>query len=82
MKTKQNKIKPGIIKERIKIFDCIGPTLMAQNKPSTSMTQEACKSKLLSVLRSFMHPCPGNRVAIGRAFIYHAIQRVGSQSLL
>ena len=36
------------------------------------MTKEACKSKLRSDLRSFMHPCPGNWVAIGRAVVYCA----------
>ena len=36
------------------------------------MTHEACKSKLRSVVRSSMHPYPGNRVAIGRAVVYYA----------
>ena len=38
------------------------------------MTQEACESKLhvRSVVRSFLHPHPGNRVAIGRAVVYYA----------
>ena len=36
------------------------------------MTQEACESKLRSVLRSSMHPYPGNWVAIGHAVVYYA----------
>ena len=36
------------------------------------MTHEACKSKLRSVVRSSMHPYPGNRVAMGRAVMYYA----------
>ena len=38
-----------------------------------SMTPEACESKLRSVVRSSMHPCPGNWVAIGRAVEYYAL---------
>ena len=45
---------------------------MSKDKPSTSMTQVACDEKLRSVLRSSMHPCPGNRVPIGRAVVYYA----------
>ena len=37
------------------------------------MTHEACKSKLRSVVRSSMHPYPGNWVAIGRAVVYYAL---------
>ena len=40
--------------------------------PSTSMTHVACGSKLRSVVRSFMHPCPGDLVAIGCADVYYA----------
>ena len=40
--------------------------------PSTSMAYMAYKSKLHSVLRSSMHPCPDNWVTIGRANVYHA----------
>ena len=36
------------------------------------MTNEACESKLRSVVMSSMHPYPGNRVAIGRAVVYYA----------
>ena len=32
----------------------------------------ACEPKLRSVVRSYMHPCLGNWVAIGRAVVYHA----------
>ena len=32
----------------------------------------ACEPKLRSVVRSHMHPCPGNWVEIGRAVMYHA----------
>ena len=42
-----------------------------KNKPSTPMTHVACESKLRSVVKSSMHPCPGNWVAIGRAVVYH-----------
>ena len=38
---------------------------MPKKKPSTPMTHVAFKSKLRSVVRSSMHPCPGNWVAIG-----------------
>ena len=40
--------------------------------PSTSMTHVACESKLDSVVRSPMHPCPGKWVAIGRVVVYYA----------
>ena len=43
-----------------------------RNKSSASMTDVACKSKLRLVVRSFMHPCPGNWVAIGCAGVYYA----------
>ena len=36
------------------------------------MTHEACESKLRSVVRSSVHPYPGNWVAIGRAVVYYA----------
>ena len=36
------------------------------------MTHEACESKLRSVVRSSMHLCPGNWVAILRAVVYYA----------
>ena len=45
---------------------------MSKNKPNILMTNEACESKLPSVVRSSMHPYPGNRVAIGRAVVYYA----------
>ena len=45
---------------------------MSKNKPNILMTHEACESKLRSVVRSSMHPYPGNRVAIGRAVVYYA----------
>ena len=32
----------------------------------------ACQSKLRSIMRSDMHPCPGNKLAIGRAVMYYA----------
>ena len=40
--------------------------------PSTLMTHIVCESKLHSVLRSSMHPCPVNHVAIGCVVVYHA----------
>ena len=43
-----------------------------KNKPSTPTTHVACESKLRSVVRSCMHPFPGNLVAIGRAVVYYA----------
>ena len=43
-----------------------------QNKSSTSMIHEAYESKLRSVVRSSMHPCQGNWLAIGRAVMHHA----------
>ena len=36
------------------------------------MTHEACESKLRSVVRSSMHPYPGNWVAIALAVVYYA----------
>ena len=38
-----------------------------------SMTHIACESKIRSVVRSSMHPCPGNRMAIVRAVVYHVL---------
>ena len=35
------------------------------------MMHGACESKLRSVVRSSMHPYPGNWVAIGRAVVYY-----------
>ena len=43
-----------------------------KHKSSTSITYVACESMLRSVVRSSMHPCQGNWVAIGRAVIYYA----------
>ena len=37
------------------------------------MAHVACESKLLPVVMSFMHPCPGNWVAIGRAVMYYVM---------
>ena len=42
------------------------------HKANASTTYVACKSKLRSVVRSSMHPCLGNWVAIGRAVVYYA----------
>ena len=36
------------------------------------MTRVASETKLGSVVRSSMHPSPGNCVAIGRSIVYHA----------
>ena len=44
-----------------------------KNKPTTSMTHVAYESKLYSVVRSSMHPQPGNWVAIGCAFVSYAM---------
>ena len=57
----------GGVQHRTKVY-----TTCQENKPSTSMTLVACESKLLSVVRSSMYPCPGNWVAIGRAILYYA----------
>ena len=43
-----------------------------KNKPSTSMTQRACESKLPAIIRSSMHPCPGNKATIGCMVVYDA----------
>ena len=43
---------------------------MSNIKPSTSMTHIACESRLRSVLKTSMHPCSGNLVAIGRAVYF------------
>ena len=45
---------------------------MSKNKPCTSMAHIACESKLPSVLRSSMHSCSGNWVAIGCAVVCYA----------
>ena len=45
---------------------------MSKNKPSTSMTHAACKSKLLSNVRSSIYPFPGNWVATEHAVVYYA----------
>ena len=45
---------------------------MSKNKPNTSMTHGPCDSKLCSVVRSCVHPWPGNWVAIGLAVVYYA----------
>ena len=45
---------------------------MSKDMPSTPMTHVACESKLRSVARSSMHPCPVNWVTIGRAVVYYA----------
>ena len=37
------------------------------------MTHEACDSKLHLVVRSSMHPYPGNWVAIGHAVVYYTL---------
>ena len=36
------------------------------------MTRVVCESKLRSVMRSSMHPCPVNWVAIELAVVYYA----------
>ena len=36
------------------------------------MAHVAFESMLRPFVRLFMHPCPGNRVAIGRAVLYYA----------
>ena len=42
---------------------------MSKDKTSTSVTSVACESKLRSVLRSSVHPRPGNWVSTGRAVV-------------
>ena len=44
----------------------------SKNRPSIAMIHEVCKSKVRSILRSSMHTCPGNLVAIRRAVAYYA----------
>ena len=41
-------------------------------KPSISINHVACESKLRLVVRAFMHPCPGNQVAISRSVVHYA----------
>ena len=41
------------------------------NKPSTSMAHVNFKPKLLSVVRSSMHPYSGNWVSMGHAVVYY-----------
>ena len=40
-------------------------------KPCTSMPKVACESKLPSLVRYSIHPCPGNWVAIERPVVYY-----------
>ena len=40
---------------------------MSKYIPSRSMTDDTCESKLRSIVRLSMHPCPGNWVTIGCA---------------
>ena len=42
------------------------------NKPNILMIHVACESKPRSVVRSSLHPCPGNWVAIRRAVAFYA----------
>ena len=44
----------------------------SMSRLSTSMTRVACESKLYTVLRLYMHPCPGNHVTIGCVVVYYA----------
>ena len=43
-----------------------------RNKPSTPISHVSSGLKPHSVVRSSLHPCPDNRVAIGRAVVYYA----------
>ena len=45
---------------------------MSKNKPDISIKHVDCESKLLSVVRSSMHPWPGNLLSIGRWVVYYA----------
>ena len=45
---------------------------VSRKNKCTSMTHVPCESELGSVVRSSMHPYPGNLVAIGRADVYYA----------
>ena len=45
---------------------------MSKNKLGSQMTHVACKSKPCSVMKSSMHPCPGNWAAIRHAVVYYA----------
>ena len=50
---------------------------MSKNKPRTSMTHVACESKLRSVVKSTMHPCPGNWMGNGRLVVStHLVQEL------
>ena len=44
---------------------------MSKNKPNTSMIHEAGELKLRLAVRSSMHQCQGNRVAIGHVVVYY-----------
>ena len=44
---------------------------LSKNMLSTSMPHVACKSKLRSFVRSSVHPCPGNWVAIERLVVHY-----------
>ena len=43
-----------------------------KNTSGSSVTHVACKSKLRSVVRLSMYPCPGNWMAVGCAVVYYA----------
>ena len=54
---------------------------ISEKKPSTSKTHVACNSKLRSVVRSSMHLCQGNWVAIMCAAVYYsrAVHALGTR---
>ena len=45
---------------------------MSKTKTSISMTHVACRSKLRPIVRSSVHPRPGNRVAIRSTVVYYS----------
>ena len=55
------------------VFQCLVVQTPVDNisRPSTTMTNVACESKLRPIVRSSMHPCPGNWVVIGRVVVYY-----------
>ena len=55
------------------VLQCLVVKIICQKrKPSTPMTHVTCEPKLHSALRSCIHPCPGNWVAIGCVVVYYA----------
>ena len=50
---------------------CVRHCQKMNNKPSTFNNPRSLQIKATFIVRSSLHPCPGNWVAIGRAVVYN-----------